>query len=351
MQKNEVLPPRSDRLAVLDVAKGIGMVFVVFAHVNYTPILLKLIYSFHMPLFFVLAGMVFQREKYPSVGAFLKRRWKGLVLPYLAFSVISIGYVFVSEKIWAAAEDLSREEYLQAFLQIILAQGSKPVLNTPLWFVPCLLAVEILYFGISGHKRSVVIPVCVLLMGLGWLLESGLLPFDNTKLPWTLDSALFALGFYASGNLLAPWLRKTITSIREHPKRNLLCLAVITGCLILWLPLTLLNGKVSLGSRELNNGILLYLTGMLGTFAVLAVSILLEKCRPLIFLGTNTFCIMSVHYLIRKFMIPKYYVMLGIAKYKSKSLRETVIPFLIVLALTVLVALAYDRIFHRKQKK
>ena len=55
---------------------------------------------------------------------------------------------------------------------------------------------------------------------------------------------------------------------------------------------------------------------------------------------------MSVHYLI-----PKYSVMLGIAKYKSKSLRETVIPFEIVLALPILVTVVYDRVFHKKREK
>ena len=55
---------------------------------------------------------------------------------------------------------------------------------------------------------------------------------------------------------------------------------------------------------------------------------------------------MSVHYLI-----PKYSVMPGIAKYKAKSLRETVIPFVIVLALPILVTVVYDRVFHKSGRK
>lgn len=350
MPKSSALSPQRERLAVLDVAKGFCMLFVVFAHVNYTPILLKLIYSFHMPLFFILAGVVYRREKYPSLGTFLRRRWQNLILPYLTFSVVSIVYVFLSEKIFPYTADLSKDDYWKAFAQIFLAQGSTPVLNTPLWFVPCLLTVEILYYQISLHKLPVVIPVCITLMSLGWLLESGKLPFDNTRLPWTLDSALFALGFYASGNILAPWIKKSIEVIQSHPKKVLLCLNVIVGCLIFWLPLTLINGKVSLGSRVLNNGVLFYLTGMLGTAVILAISILLEKSRVLLFLGKNTFCIMSVHYMIRKYTLPKYYSMLGIEKYKSKSLKETILPFLIVLVLTIFITLVYIWIVHKMQK-
>lgn len=332
------------RLNTLDIAKGICMIFVVFAHVNYTPELLVLIYSFHMPLFFILSGMVFNRDRYPTFLTFLKRRWKTLILPYLIYSVLAIVYVFVSERVSEFAVDLTREKYIRSLAQIFLAQGSKHVLNVPLWFVPCLFAVEILYFFISKLKPWLAVPVCVILAGLGWLLESGLLNFDNTLLPWTLDSALFALSFYATGNLAFPYVKKAIISIQNHRHKIAVCFAVILACAVLWLPLTLLNGKITLGSRVLNNGALLYLTGSLGTVLILAVSILADKCRFFRFLGRNTFTIMSLHYVIRRYTLPKYYAMFDIPMYDRKVLQETLIPFLIVFVLTVLITLCISRV-------
>ena len=107
MQQNE-------RINTLDIAKGIGIIFVVFAHINYTPELLTPIYSFHMLLFFILAGMVFQREKFTSFGEFLKRRWKTMIKPYLVFSLIPIAYVYISQQLFDAAEQLTTEEYIEA---------------------------------------------------------------------------------------------------------------------------------------------------------------------------------------------------------------------------------------------
>lgn len=55
---------------VIDVAKGIGIVLVVFAHINFTEPIQFFIYSFHMPLFFIISGVLFTKEKYPSLKQF-----------------------------------------------------------------------------------------------------------------------------------------------------------------------------------------------------------------------------------------------------------------------------------------
>ena len=335
-----------NRMDALDIAKGIGIIFVIFAHVNYTPELLVLIYSFHMPLFFILSGVMFSREKYPTFRAYAAHRWKNLIVPYLLFSFLSLVYVFASERLCEFAVDLTKEKYITSVIQVFLAQGSANVLNTPLWFVPCLLAVEIMYFYISKLKTCWVIVVCAILACCGWVLESGLLAFDNTKLFWSLDSALFALSFYATGNILSPYLKRAIHTVKASRHRTWICIAAFVVCFVIWLPLTLRNGKISLGSKVLNNGFLLYLTGTVGTMGILAVSVLLEKCRFLKFLGTNTFCLMSVHYMIRKFTIPKYYKMLGIKLYSRKVLSETILPFLIIFALSVVVTIAYRALMN-----
>lgn len=165
---------KNTRLNTLDIAKGIGIIFVVFAHVNYTPSLLVLIYSFHMPLFFILAGMVFNREKYPTFKDFIKRRWETMIIPYLIFSALSMIYVFVSEKMFEAA--------------------------------------------------------VVVLTTIGWILESGLLDFDNTILPWSLDSALFALSFYATGNIFSKPVITAIKNIKKDESKNMCSNHLCYGC-------------------------------------------------------------------------------------------------------------------------
>lgn len=344
MQKNNCIS--LERLDTIDIAKGIGILFVVFAHVNYTPELLVLIYSFHMPLFFIISGMMFQKEKYKTFTAFFKRKVQTLIVPYIIFSVCSIGYAYVSEQIFPELFDISRTEYLQYLRQVILAQGSHPVLNTPLWFVLCLFAVEIMYYFIAKFSTKSIVVIVMAISSFGWLLESSYLPFDNTLLPWTFDTACFALGFYAFGNLIFPKIKQIISSIKKHNQKKQICILLFLVCIIVWLPITLINGKVSLGSRVLNNGFFFYWTGITGTMAILAISILLEKNKFLIWCGRNTFCIMSSHYMIRKFLLPKYYALLEIPLYNRKELDETILPFLIILAITLLFTGLYSRVKH-----
>ena len=88
------------RMNYIDVAKGIGIILVVFAHVNYTPEVLVFIYSFHMPLFFLISGMLFDKNKYPDFISFFKRRIKTLFIPYVIYEVISIIWLYISERLF-----------------------------------------------------------------------------------------------------------------------------------------------------------------------------------------------------------------------------------------------------------
>jgi fucose 4-O-acetylase-like acetyltransferase len=94
--------PAKTRLAWIDQAKGIGIVLVVVGHViqgiHASPIgmaegpfhfLTHLIYSFHMPLFFFLAGLVttpgIAKSQY---GHFFLKRAEVILYPYFLWSIV-----------------------------------------------------------------------------------------------------------------------------------------------------------------------------------------------------------------------------------------------------------------------
>ena len=56
-------PPK--RVPYVDIAKGIGIILVVMGHNDFAliaPFAHKLIYSFHMPMFFFMSGMFFKPD-------------------------------------------------------------------------------------------------------------------------------------------------------------------------------------------------------------------------------------------------------------------------------------------------
>ncbi len=340
---------KSERFEVLDIAKGIGIFFVVFAHINSTPALLAYIYSFHMPLFFMISGMLFNKEKYPHFSCFIKRRIKTLICPYVLFYIASLCIVFLLQCATKGFSWTLLHKFYENFLQMFLSQGSAKVINAPLWFVPCLFAVEIVYYFVSkikGRYNIVIIAVSSVLTFCGWLLESGYLPFDNKILPWSLDSALFALGFYAFGNLTYGKVKYAVKKIEENKYRTLIAVTSVILCAIMLVPLVRLNGKISLGSKVLNNGFLLYASGLIGTAGIISASVLLKKSKLLKFCGLHSFYIMATHYIFRM-------IYLGVASfisvmiYDKKSFVQTIIPFVIVMTASIVFSILYDKVKNK----
>ena len=65
-----------ERDQVIDIAKGLGEILVCIGHSNFsTKYEIKSIYQFHMPLFFILSGMVINTDKYLIIK-FIKKKWK-----------------------------------------------------------------------------------------------------------------------------------------------------------------------------------------------------------------------------------------------------------------------------------
>lgn len=73
------------------IAKGIGIVLVVIGHFypdtspNYWSEIRSLIYSFHMPLFFLLSGYLYSHDKY-SYSDLIKNKIKRLIYPFITIA-------------------------------------------------------------------------------------------------------------------------------------------------------------------------------------------------------------------------------------------------------------------------
>jgi fucose 4-O-acetylase-like acetyltransferase len=91
-----------DRLAWVDVAKGIGIILVVYGHALrgfwgpktwpvWTVAQDRLIYAFHMPLFFVIGGLFLWQSIERGKKHFIRSRWWALIYPYLLWSFVCGG--------------------------------------------------------------------------------------------------------------------------------------------------------------------------------------------------------------------------------------------------------------------
>ena len=98
---------KKKNIVFIDLAKGMAIFLVVLGHAlkclpETTPAVMKqitsLIYLIHMPLFFVIAGMLFElnkpRYETAGLGTFLKKKGQLYLVPYVSFSLLL--YVMVN---------------------------------------------------------------------------------------------------------------------------------------------------------------------------------------------------------------------------------------------------------------
>lgn len=343
-----VIKPK--RISVFDVAKAIGIIIVVYAHINATPELLTFFYAFHMPLFFVISGLFFNKSKY-TFKQFLLNRFLTLICPYLFFYTCMLIFNVCVDIVSNGLSMQVIYENQEVFLQMFIAQDSSKVICAPLWFIPCLFVVELLYFFIAKLKTVWNIIVCTVLVVLGWLLETQF-TMVAPYLIWSIDSALFAIGFYAIGNLTATYVKKLVELIVNHKLKYLIGLGIFIVSFACMTPLAFLNGKISLGSKILNNGALIYATGLLGTAGIIGLSILFEKAKFLVWVGRNTFCIMAVHYFLYykiKIIVDK------VIAYDEKNILQTLVVSIICFGVSLICVVVYNflkkLLFNKKKKE
>ena len=86
------LAEKKKRIEYIDIAKGITIILVIIGHSLNDGILRQYIYSFHMPLFYILNGYFFKKQENKKI---VEKGIKRLLLPYLITSLIILGvYVF-----------------------------------------------------------------------------------------------------------------------------------------------------------------------------------------------------------------------------------------------------------------
>ncbi|MCI2186558.1 MAG: acyltransferase family protein [Bifidobacterium tibiigranuli] len=190
------------------------MILVFFRHLgdSWFPALAPVftgIYTFHMPLFFVLSGLFFNPRMHfvDLVG----KRAKTLLIPYYVFSVFAlIGPMIklLRPQLYTAAGKSAEVHPLTVILNIVFAQG-----NSGLWFLWALfvafLALWLLVKITRGNPPALLI---VLLVFIGVNFAINQVP-EVPNLPFQLSKIFEATAYVGFGYLLA----NTVDIKKIHP--------------------------------------------------------------------------------------------------------------------------------------
>ena len=187
------------RLDYNDLAKAFGMLAIIWGHIRLTGWSNAFVYAWHIPLFFFLSGMVFNKCKYADFRTFFMKKVKSLLVPYVIFS-------FLTWFVWAAFSLVTHaqvDSYWMPLAQTFIAQGSGGFLvhNVPLWFVTCLFVMEVIYYFLSGFKKVWILLVSIAMASVSYYMITYVDVVDITLLPWNLEVACLGLPFFAIGHL------------------------------------------------------------------------------------------------------------------------------------------------------
>lgn len=274
----------------IDVAKGIGILLVIAGHTFYMEAI-RPIYAFHLPLFFLLSGLVFNQQKYASAKVLFPAKARQLLKPWAIMWTISL-LICLMIPAWRANLDI------HIMLREFHTTMTNNVQNSSLWYLLCLFTMYVIFFFVNKipRNRYTIGVMVVLALALPWMrnAETSLLKsicdMPDNRLPFKIDSALVGLVFFCIGAWLPDVVRKFVK--RDWPWW-LLALSAGAALLVAYLDSPINIQHIILGKYKL----LFYPVALSGIAAVMMISYKIassspEKVRDLFaFYGRNSLLI------------------------------------------------------------
>lgn len=275
----------------MDIAKGLGIILVIAGH-TFSMDYVYPIYAFHLPLFFVLSGVVLDSTLIQSDKQFLLRQTQRILRPWAILWCISF-FVCLCIPQWRC--QLSLDQILREFY----TANTNCVQNSSIWFLVCMFMMYVLFSLVRHIHRNkgtmcvMIVIACVLL----WLkspinfLFGTLLNWPDGRMPFKMDSAMVALVFFCVGTWNRDRIIEHISNIRSSVIQ-MVCLLIIT-CLC-----TRYGGLINLNAYIFGTyKILYYFIAFFGIYFILVFSTYISNApliwpkRILMFYGKNSLLI------------------------------------------------------------
>jgi acyltransferase len=280
------------RVHWIDIARGIGIILVLYGHLFVSAQNNYFIFAFHMPLFFFISGLVFKPTT-NSLKSIATKYFKQLLIPYYIFAAFTYAFTLISQ----TAGDVSPGGIAYQLYGILYGNGNNGMLgyNVVLWFLPCLFATKFIFALVTKQVMQTKQLIFILVAcGVTGYLFSLYLPW--LKLPFNLEIALTGLTFFGAGYLLR--INKHVFQIFSKQKPLLATTAMVFTILIATLHFQTTGAKVDLRVNQLGNFFLFYLGAFGGIIGWITISRIIAKNFVLEYIGRHSMIIFAWHNVI-----------------------------------------------------
>lgn len=284
------------RINLYDIARGIGIILVYLGHVPPNIYFRRFIYSFHMPLFFIISGMLLNVDKYAMKG-FVISRTKSIIIPAISFILFSnvIGLFF--------------------------SHDYRPGLPSIIWFLFVLYFSECAVFSCwkkvsSTHYRIII--------SLTLLLAAIIMDYINFKLPVALNVIPLAAFFVSFGNLFKEYILKFSQMNVFFP--------ILGGSLLILFSMYFEDYNNMHKGHMVFSGLGI-IVAVLGTLSITNISKYIDNYdngikRSLVLLGKNSLIIYGVHLSL--------ITVVGIPLFKDDIFQYCALNLLVILLIAII---------------
>lgn len=249
----------SKRIATFDIAKGIGILAVIAGHMSNIGVAYWIIFSFHMPLFFIIAGYFFRPAPIKEVA---KKRARQLLVPY-AITAIGIACGGALVEIVAGRASHAPRVFFEWLARGAFGSGAPSsyffgiTYIGALWFLLALYFSQVFYTLLADKKYAW--PVVMLLFII------GVLTADIIWLPLSIQSAMTCILMVHVGYRIQ--VRKWFNPHHVPP------LAFLIACVI-WVPAIVIDhGRNYFASNYFEHPFLDIPGGIAGTLVIMWLSV------------------------------------------------------------------------------
>ncbi|MGB9940428.1 acyltransferase family protein [Methanosarcina sp.] len=286
-------------IAYMDIVKAFAIIAVVVGHSG-SP-LTQIVYMYHVPLFFFIAGYFYNDSYSKAPFLLLKKRLKTLYLPFVGYELLFLALhnIFFELNIYSdkagygntVSHLYTTQEFAINAVKILAFIGTEELLG-PLWFILSLFTVTI-FFGfisylttkyVKGNPEYFRFSVIFLAFLIG-----NLTTYYGLTFYFVLNTSLVAILIYYIGYMF----RKYEDKIAFNP--HFLTIS------LLFLIMSSLYGPIDMASNSYLSPSFLIANSLAGAYIniYLAKRIVSTEINYTIleYIGKNTFAIMALHYI------------------------------------------------------
>ena len=292
---------RGGYITWISIAKAIGICLVVIGHSGAPEFLVKYIYSFHMPLFFILSGYNFKGitslEQYKR---FCVKKIKGLWVPFVSYSIPAIiCHNLLMPYGFDSGNPYDWKDYISHFLSLFVFKGEPAGYFPAFWFLRALFLSSVLIGGMSlllykvrikNNPLNEVLPICL----FGFMILVLSLCDDIVIIKVTAISTLFI----AVGIVYRKYVEERIT---HHTVMFVISTIIIAVCSQIF-EFVEINEVTNVYFMD-------YLTiACIGTLSVVSLAKIADYKiggivnKILVYIGNHTMIILALHAVIFKIL-------------------------------------------------